>query len=145
MAILIRAAEPSDGGAIRRIHHALKRPKRPLRTSEYLVAADANGVIGCAAVRMFRGGGYLYGLAVRRQSQHVGVGSALTCARIEWIRQRHQPFAVVLAMFWNVGFFRKLGFVSIRRDRLPSCVRRLADFRNPRYKHSAVLWRAIEI
>jgi N-acetylglutamate synthase-like GNAT family acetyltransferase len=93
---------------------------------------------------MFKGGGYLYGLAVQRESQHRGVGSALTSARLDLIRESSQELAVVLAMFWNVGFFYKLGFRGVRRDQLPSFVRRLADFRNPLYKHSAVLWRSLE-
>jgi hypothetical protein len=55
------------------------------------------------------------------------------------IRRNGGGLAVVMAMFWNVGFFRKLGFAATRRDELPVRVRRIADFRNPLYKRSAVL------
>jgi N-acetylglutamate synthase-like GNAT family acetyltransferase len=144
VALSIRPALPPDTQDIRRIHRELNRPQRQLRSSEYLVAVDAPGIVGCAAVRMFKGGGYLYGLAVQRESQRRGVGLALTSARLDLIRERSQELAVVMAMFWNVGFFYKLGFRGVRRDQLPSPVRRLADFRNPRYKHSAVLWRSLE-
>lgn len=144
MTLLIRPASRSDATGIRRIYEELHRPPRPLRISEYIVAAVPAGIVGCAAVHMFKGGGYLYGLAVQRESQRCGVGSALTGERLDLIRGKGQTLAVVLAMFWNVGFFSKLGFHLVRRGQLPVPVRRLADFCNPRYKHSAVLWRLLE-
>jgi N-acetylglutamate synthase-like GNAT family acetyltransferase len=88
---------------------------------------------------MFAEGGYLYGLAVRHDSQHSGIGTALTLARIHRVRQRGGNLAVLMAMFWNVGFFRKLGFETVSRGELAPAIRRLADFQNPRYKRSAVL------
>ncbi len=139
MSVTIRAAVQSDRMAIRRIYASLNRPARRIWISEYLVAEREYQILGCAAVRMFTTGGYLYGLAVRHDSQHSGIGAALTRARMERICTGGGDQAVVMAMFWNVGFFRKLGFVTIRRDELPSAVRRLADFRNPVYKRSAVL------
>jgi len=112
---------------------------RPIRVSEYFVAEGNDQIFGCAAVRMFSNGGYLYGLAVRRDSQRLGIGAKLTLTRMDAIRNNGGDLAVVMAMFWNVGFFRKLGFESIRRDELPSTIRRLADFRNLLYIRSAVL------
>lgn len=143
MAICIRPALPAESKDIRRIHGDLHRPKRPVRVAEYLVATDSQRVLGCAAVRMFQGGGYLYGLAVERNSQKSGIGSALTHARVDLIGARGQSIAIVLAMFWNVKFFRNLGFLGVRRNELPPAVRRLSDFRNPAYKHSAVLWQKL--
>ncbi len=144
MTFEIRAAEPSDLGAIRRLYQTLNRPKRQIRTSEYLVAANISGVIGCAAVQPFRGGGYLYGLAVDRVWQRQGVGSRLTRARLDRVRDWGAEVAIVMAMFWNVRFFLRLGFGSIRRDDLPAAAKRLHDFRNPLYKHSAVLHHILE-
>lgn len=144
MGASIRHASPEEVKEIRKIHGELHRPKRPVRASEYLVAVDSQRVVACAAVRMFKGGGYLYGLAVERKSQRCGVGAALTRARMDLIRERGESLAVVLAMFWNVNFFRKLGFQTVRREELPAAVRRIADFRKPEYKHSAVLWQALE-
>jgi len=127
--------------AIRRIYQSLNRPNRAIHVSEYLVAENRSGVVGCAAVRPFSGGGYLYGLAVERSCQRLGVGSRLTAARIERVRDSGDDLAIVMAMFWNVGFFRRLGFSSIRRDDVPPAAKRLSDFRNPVYKHSAILCR----
>lgn len=139
MPLTIRPAVQSDRTAIRDIYASLNRPARRIRISEYLVAVKGDHILGCAAVRVFSGGGYLYGLAVQRDSQHSGVGTALTRARMESIRNGGGDQAVVMAMFWNVGFFQKLGFVIIRKQQLSPAIRRLADFRNPVYKRSAVL------
>jgi N-acetylglutamate synthase-like GNAT family acetyltransferase len=135
---------PLEASQIRRLHEELRRPKRPVRVSEYLVAVDAERVVGCAAVRMFQGGGYLYGLGVKRELRRRGVGSALTRARVTAICQADGHIAVVLAMFWNVKFFKNLCFQSVRRADLPAIIRHLADFKNPVYKHSAVLWQLLE-
>jgi len=135
----VRLASPADRAAIREIHESLHRPRRRIRIAEYLIAEDNDRILGCAAVRIFSNGGYLYGLAVRRDSQRAGVAAGLTHARLQAVRNSGGDLAVVMAMFWNVGFFRKLGFAIIRRDELPPAIRRLADFRNPLYKRSAVL------
>jgi N-acetylglutamate synthase-like GNAT family acetyltransferase len=139
MDFLVRPALPTDRQAIIYIQQSLNRPFRRVMISEYLIAEAGGQILGCAAVRFFPAGGYLYGLAVRRDSQRSGIGAALTRARMDAIRCSGGTLAVVMAMFWNVGFFRKLGFATIRRDELPVTVRGIADFRNPLYKRSAVL------
>lgn len=140
----VRPALQTDRHAIIHIHRSLNRPSRRVMISEYLVAEASGKILGCGAVRLFPAGGYLYGLAVRRDSQCAGIGAALTRARMDEIRRNGGGLAVVMAMFWNVGFFRKLGFATTRRDELPVTVRRIADFRNPLYKRSAVLTVAVD-
>jgi N-acetylglutamate synthase-like GNAT family acetyltransferase len=90
-------------------------------------------------VRPIAIGGYLYGLAVHRDYQHQGIGSKLTKARLDGILKRQGRAAVVLAMFWNVRFFKRFGFRTVPRIDLPSSIRQLADFRNPTYRRSAAL------
>jgi N-acetylglutamate synthase-like GNAT family acetyltransferase len=139
MFVLVRPAMVNDRLAIRRIYRSLNRPGRRVWISEYLVAEGNDQILGCAAVRKFPQGGYLYGLAVLRDAQRSGIGTALTRARVDAIRTSGGDLAVVMAMFWNVGFFRKLGFATTPREELPLTVRRLSDFRNPIYKRSAIL------
>lgn len=137
---MIRPAERSDLTAIRELYHRTGRPRRPvLRAGEYFVAFEREKLVGCAAVRPVDDGGYLYGLAVDTAYRRLGIGSALTRARLDTVRDNGGP-AVALAMFWNVGFFRRLGFVPMRRDSLPWVWRRVSDLRNPVYKRSAVMW-----
>jgi ribosomal protein S18 acetylase RimI-like enzyme len=82
---------------------------------------------------------YLYGLAVHSDYRRRRIGSALTVAPLRRVRQRGGKVAIVLAMFWNVRFFKSLGFKLIRRDGLPQAYRRVADLRDPLYRRSAVL------
>ena len=141
---MLRPALQADRQAIIDVHRSLNRPSRRVLISEYLVAESGGEILGCAAVRLFPKEGYLYGLAVRREFQRSGLGAALTRARMDRIRRNGGTVAVVLAMFWNVGFFRKLGFATIRRDELPARIRSIADFRNPLYKRSAALSAAVK-
>ena len=87
--------------------------------------------------------GYLYGLAVRKEYQRKGIGTALTEARIDRVRKNRGTRATALAMFWNVGFFRGLGFATIRRSELPPAILALDDFVDGRYRRSAVMVRSV--
>jgi N-acetylglutamate synthase-like GNAT family acetyltransferase len=103
------------------------------------VAIHADLLVGCAAVRLTSTGGYLYGLAVRRENQRLGIGSALTLARVHRIREHGGRLAAVLAMFWNVRFFTRFGFRLTPKKELAASIQRLADFRDPLYRRSAAL------
>lgn len=136
----IREAVVADRSRIVELYNTLGRPSRPrLEISELLVAQSEDKVVGCAGVQRFAAGSYLFGLAVERRYRRQGIGSALTCARVERARASGSPFAVVLAMFWNVRFFRRLGFALVRRSELPEAALALDDLRNPLYRRSAVL------
>jgi N-acetylglutamate synthase-like GNAT family acetyltransferase len=136
---MIRRADRLDVPKIRALYRLTGRPERSIRLAEYFVAEQNGLIAGCAAVRQVRDGGYLYGLAVHPSYRRQGIGSALTVARLQEISTGHGTTAIVLAMFWNVSFFKRLGFKLVRRDGLPNQFRRLADLRAPLYKRSAVL------
>ena len=137
---MIRPAEKSDVPGIRELYRLTGRPRRAVvRWGEYFVAIEDRRLVGCAAVRPVGEGGYLYGLAVHADYRRRRTGSALTVARLRRVRQHGGKVAIVLAMFWNVRFFKRLGFKLIRRDDLPHAYRRVADVRDPLYRRSAVL------
>jgi len=146
---ILLPARPEDAAGIQEIHETLHRPLRPeTRVEEYLVAhKEGSGLVGCAAVAMVPTedgfAGYLYGLAVRKQCQRQGVGAALTLARVERIQQQQGHLAIGLAMFWNIGFFRKLGFETVKRGSLPKELVQWKDFSDHRYRHSAVISRRV--
>jgi N-acetylglutamate synthase-like GNAT family acetyltransferase len=108
----IRRASAGDSSAIRALHKALNRPSRTdSDTAEYFVAsATAESLIGCAAVRKMNDIGYLYGLVVDKIWRRRGIGHALTQERLDWLRGEAVTSVYVLAMFWNVRFFKKHGF-----------------------------------
>jgi N-acetylglutamate synthase-like GNAT family acetyltransferase len=145
MTIIVSATE-AEVDSIRQIYSDLHRPVRArLILEDYLVAIEDGLVKGCAAVQLvpLENGhpGYLYGLAVRKPFQKQGIGRALTEARVERILGAGGYQAVALAMFWNVNFFRRLGFVTVRRDNLPLWTAGLSDFQELRYRRSAVVSR----
>ncbi len=138
---MIRPADSTDVPQIRHLYHRAGRPRRPcVRFAEYIIAEDEGHVVGCAAVRSVGNGGYLYGLCVHPDWRCRGIGSALTKARLRRVASKGGGPAVALAMFWNVRFFRRLGFALAKRDRLPRIWRRVSDLSNPTYRRSAVMW-----
>jgi N-acetylglutamate synthase-like GNAT family acetyltransferase len=147
---MIRAAKRSDVREIRSLYRLTGRPRRrAVRCAEYFVSVEDGRIVGCAGVRQIGDDGYLYGLAVDPTYRRRGIGSALTVARLRRVSDNGGTIAVVLAMFWNVRFFKRLGFKLTRRDGLRRPFRRAADLSDPLYRRSAVLshdlrprWRA---
>ena len=78
--------------------------------------------------------------AVERSHQAAG--------RDVWPTPRVRDFggsrAIALAMFWNINFFRKLGFHTAPRDSLSFAIRDLSDFRDVRYRRSAVVQKSLD-
>jgi N-acetylglutamate synthase-like GNAT family acetyltransferase len=136
----IRSAVESDWSEIQTLYVVSGRPPRaPASLAEYLIASTPDRLLGCAGVRSLGESGYLYGLAVHPGFRRRGIGSALTVARVERLRSCDARLAIALAMFWNVRFFRNLGFQVARRADLPEVVLRLPDFQDATYRRSAVV------
>jgi N-acetylglutamate synthase-like GNAT family acetyltransferase len=141
-------AREEDAADIQAIYSELHRPPREkLEIDEYLVARRGGELLGCAAVHVVPCApeieGYLYGLAVRKKAQRCGIGRALTEARVERVQALRGVRVVALAMFWNVNFFRRLGFITSPRGSLSELMRALPDFTNPRYRRSAAMCRLL--
>ena len=145
MKVEIRAARDQDCELIRKIQVDLKRPVRAdYSAGEYLVAWHGNVAIGCAATSPQPGGGYFYGLAVKREWQRKGIGGQLMLARLEGLRAMHAGYAVALVMFWNSRFFRAHGFAPFKRGELPLLGASHADLTNPAFRRSAVMLRGLD-
>jgi N-acetylglutamate synthase-like GNAT family acetyltransferase len=142
MQIEIRRASILELNQITAIHRELNRPARASYSSEeFLIAWKDDEPIGCAGTSMHGDGAYFYGLAVRREWQKQGVGSQLMQARLNALHDTKSRFAVALVMFWNSRFFRKFGFLPIRRELLPPSAAVYSDITNPSLRRSAVMIR----
>ena len=129
--IAIRRARGVDRPAIRSVYQESPNPhRRRVRIGDYYVAAAGKDIVGCAAVRAVDGWGYLYGLAVKRTWRRRGIGSALISARLHWLHTHQFPCAILLTMFWNIRFFRRLGFHPQPKRDLPGSLLRLPDLRD---------------
>lgn len=141
----IRPAADSDVEWIRSFNILTRRPDRQLILwREYFVAWIGEERVGCAAVERLAEGGYLYGLSVQPNYRRSGIGSALTRARVEHVRAWNGKFAVALAMFWNLRFFRGLGFDNVPKASLPEAVTQLPDFRNSALRRSAAVLKLLK-
>jgi N-acetylglutamate synthase-like GNAT family acetyltransferase len=144
MKVEIRAACATDCALIRNIQLDLKRPPREdYCADEFLIAWQDKMAIGCAATSLLPGGGYFYGLAVRREWQRKGIGSQLMQARLDSLRQAHARYAVALVMFWNSRFFRAHGFSPIKRSQLPCLGAGHSELTNPAFRRSAVMFHSL--
>lgn len=145
MKIQVLNAAEHNREEICRIHMVLNRPARACYDpTEYFIAWRDGVAVGCAGMRLWGDYGYFYGLAVVRSCQRLGIGSLLMNARLDAMRNQQAKYAIALAMFWNARFFRKHGFVPIKRSELPNSALYHCDLTNPLYKRSAVMIRPIE-
>lgn len=126
------------------IHELQERLSRPLRsdsvTSEYFVAVSGCQIVGCAAVRKRGNVGYLYGLVVDKSWRRQGIGHALTQTRLDWLRNQNVASAFVMAMFWNIRFFRKHRFVLTNRRNVAELESLHSDFADSWSRKSALLF-----
>jgi N-acetylglutamate synthase-like GNAT family acetyltransferase len=145
MKVEIRAARDQDSELIRKIQVDLKRPVRAgYSAGEYLIAWHGNVAIGCAATSPQPGGGYFYGLAVKREWQRKGIGGQLMRARLDRLRTVRAGYAVALVMFWNSRFFRAHGFAPFKRGELSLLGANHSDLTNPVFLRSAVMLRGLD-
>jgi N-acetylglutamate synthase-like GNAT family acetyltransferase len=135
----IKKAAQSDASAILDLYVALNRPRRRLRIREYFVAQVGAKVVACGAVRRIENTGYLYGLAVVKEWRRVGIGSELILRRLGELRKCRIRSAVLLTMFWNVTFFRRLGFQPVARTAVHPALRRVNDFRARKNRFCTVM------
>ena len=137
----IRRATGRDSEDVNQLQKNLRRPQRSDSViSEYFVAVSEQRIVGCAAVRERDGIGYLYGLAVEKSWRRMGIGHALTTTRLEWLRGRNILSGFVLAMFWNIRFFKKHGFRLTNREKVNDLQQLHGDFCDLWSKRSALLF-----
>lgn len=114
----IRLATDADAATINHFQRRLNRPERSdSKTVEYFIAEIDGEIAGCAAVRARESVGYLYGLVVDKDLRRRGIGHALTQCRLDCLRETGAHSAFVLAMFWNVRFFKRHGFEVVDKKR----------------------------
>jgi amino-acid N-acetyltransferase len=141
MAFTIGSACSPDREQILNLYACTGRPPRAhLDLSEYFVARVEAKVVGCAGIHRFDSGGYFFGLTVDREYRRQGIGAALTRTAVDGVHSSGGEFVIALAMFWNVRFFQNLGFHLTPRRDLPKVIQQLADFQDPTYRRSSVLF-----
>jgi N-acetylglutamate synthase-like GNAT family acetyltransferase len=140
----IRRAAVKDLEIIGYIQCQLNRPPRSeCNPEEYIIACYGDEAVGCAATSLYAEGAYFYGLAVMREWQRKGIGSLLMHARFSALDTQYTSYAVALVMFWNSRFFRKHGFIPVKRNGLPGSAFHHSDLTNPAYSRSATMLRRI--
>ncbi len=107
--------------------------------SEYFVASVAGEIVGCIASRSAGRIGYIYGLVVSKSWRRQGIGHFLTQECIEHARQAGAKQIFVLAMFWNIRFFKKHGFMLVQRSSFSDLAAVHADFVQQWASRSALL------
>ena len=140
MNLSIRKAAPRDFSKISKLNVLTRRPQRSdRRFHEYFVAEIADDLVGCAALRCRQDSGYLYGLTVHPSWRRHGIGHLLTNRRLEEIQAKGIQTALVFAMFWNVKFFKRHGFLLTEKTRASEFRWLHKDFEDAWCRRSALL------
>jgi N-acetylglutamate synthase-like GNAT family acetyltransferase len=137
----IRRATTGDREGIAELQERLHRPSRTdSATLEYFVAECDHKIVGCAAVRKQNRLGYLYGLVVDKPWRRKGLGHSLTQKRLDWLRDEDTLSVYVLAMFWNIKFFKKHGFTLANKGKAHGLAELHSDFDDRWSSRSALLF-----
>jgi amino-acid N-acetyltransferase len=125
--VLLRRGRPDDVRAIMPILNAYVREGLLLpRTEdqvyrsirEFTVAVDADGVVGCGALKLYtRELAEIGALAVHERSHGHGIGTAIVEALVD--EARDLGMKRVFALTMSEHFFHRLGFVTVPISQFP--------------------------
>jgi amino-acid N-acetyltransferase len=126
---IISPATPADLPAIFELleRSALPRDGLDAHVATTLVARDANGVVGTAALELYGTAALLRSVAVAAEQRGRGLGAALTATALDLARRRGVR-TVYLLTETAAGFFPRFGFQPIPRPAVDPAVLGSAEF-----------------
>ena len=126
---IISPATPADLPAIFELlqRSALSRDGLDAHVATTLVARDANGLVGTAALELYGTAALLRSVAVAAEQRGRGLGAALTATALDLARRRGVR-TVYLLTETAAEFFPRFGFRPIPRADVDPAVRGSAEF-----------------
>jgi N-acetylglutamate synthase-like GNAT family acetyltransferase len=106
------------------------------------VARDGAAIVGCSALEVYAEGALLRSVVVVPAARGHGLGQRLTDTAITLARSLGRP-AVFLLTTTAESYFRRLEFVRITREQVPTTVQRSIEFRSACPASAAVMRRTL--
>ena len=127
----IHPADNTDLPAVRQLLEAEHLPLDGLEAhlATMVVAKNAAGVVGAAAIELYADGALLRSVVVSPVVQGQGLGHRLTEAALDIAKHRHVKEAFLLTTTAE-RFFPKLGFEPILRQDVPQSVQASVEFQS---------------
>jgi len=105
----------------------------------FVVAKLNNAVIGCARIEMQPGFAVLESVVVEHSYKHKGIGSELIRNRLKYAVRQGRHTIALCSMYYHFNFYKRRGFHTIPRAKLPDNIRAYPQFVSPRYTKCAVM------
>ncbi|HEX8903901.1 MAG TPA: arsenic resistance N-acetyltransferase ArsN2 [Longimicrobiaceae bacterium] len=137
----IRPVRAEDRGAVEALLRRAELPPDGLDEQfgeAYAVAESDGRIVGAAGVEVYGGAGLLRSVAVDGEWRGRGLGGALTRERLAWAELRGLD-AVYLLTNTAAGYFPKLGFEPVAREKVPEAVRGSLQFSSVCCSSAAVM------
>lgn len=106
------------------------------------VAVDNNKVVGCSIFNQVNDVVFLDYIVTDKNHRKQGIGTLLLRAGLQ--KYRDSKYIALCTMFYTFKFFRKFGFETCPRHKLPICIGEYPQFKSKRYKKCAVMVRTEE-
>jgi N-acetylglutamate synthase-like GNAT family acetyltransferase len=88
-----------------------------------IVAIQDGSLVGCSGLEICDSDAILHSVVVEKALRRRGVGTRLVRECLRSARRRQVLIVALMTMFWNVNFFRQLGFRTLSRRDLPETLR----------------------
>ena len=105
----------------------LSSEERHDHITQYMIARDKSGLLGCAGIERYETTCVLRSLAVAQRARSAGLGELLISAIVADVRQQGIE-TIVLQTKTASGYFARLGFAPISLSDIPSSVRPSHEF-----------------
>lgn len=131
IALTARTAKEADDTAIRDLLERSGLPTSDLSTArlEFVLAINAGQIVGIGALERFGGAALLRSVAVEPQWRSSGVGRLLI-DELERSARSAGVSEIILLTLTAADFFRRLGYGTKDRARIPAAVLDSAEFRS---------------
>jgi N-acetylglutamate synthase-like GNAT family acetyltransferase len=102
----------------------------------FWVATRQNRIVGCAALETVNPHGIIHSVAVEKDCRREGIGTKLLMKCLEQARRQRMQIVALTTMFWNIRFFKWVGFQTTSRKELPLPLKHHTDFCSFRFRHT---------
>ncbi|HWO33096.1 MAG TPA: GNAT family N-acetyltransferase [Candidatus Acidoferrum sp.] len=103
---------------------------------EFWTATFQKRIVGCAAIQRVGLYGIIHSIAVEKACRRQGIGTKLLKHCLREARTDRLQLVALTTMFWNIAFFKRAGFETTSRKRLPLELQGHPDFFSPRFRYT---------
>jgi N-acetylglutamate synthase-like GNAT family acetyltransferase len=92
-------------------------------------------MLGCAALEKAGGYAVVHSVSVEKSWRRHGIGTTLMRRCLKDAKSRGFQAIGLTTIFWNIRFFKRMGFRTVSREKLPASLQEHPDFSSRKFPY----------